>query len=467
MDLQQTVTPLLQLQLQRVVFFATGFDQIVKALGLFRCRQITDQIAVHLIVNGAPGRAGVFKRVQTFVEPTYQHRLGSFFQERNVDLNIMSLADTVQTANTLLQQVRVKRQIEHHQMAGELEVTALGADFGAEQHLRAAVLFTKPGRRAVAFDDRHPFVEHGSADTFALAQDLLQLQRGGRFGANHQHFLRAVSGQIAHQPFDTRIEVPPGAGIAFKFLINLFRIEHIARALFSTFARPHDAGDFNRGLVLCRQRQLDGVQLAFREAFHAVTGVTEQHAAGAVAVHQHGDQLLTRGFRVVAVAVGGVQQWLNILLANQLAQGVEFIVGQVLTSQQQGDRIGNRAVVLLLFDKHREIVETVRIEQAQTRKVAFQPQLLRRSGQQQDTRHAFGQLFDRHIFTAGRIFAPDQVVGLIDDHQIPLSIAQMLKALLAAAHEVQRADHQLFRFERIIGVVLGFGVALVVKQGEA
>jgi hypothetical protein len=78
--------------------------------------------------------------------------------------------------------------------------------------------------------------------------------------------------------------------------------------------------DFDGRLVLGRQRQTNGVQLAFRETFDAVTGVTEQHAAGAVAVHQHRDQLLARGLGVFAIAVGGLQQRLDILLADQIAR---------------------------------------------------------------------------------------------------------------------------------------------------
>ena len=116
-----------------------------------------------------------------------------------------------------------------------------------------------------------------------------------------------MAGQIAHQPFHARVKVPPGAGIAFEFLINLFRVEHIARPVFRAFTRTHNAGDFNRRLVLGRQRQLDGVQLAFWEAFHTITGVTEQHAAGAMAVHQHRNQLLTRALGVFAVAVCRLQ----------------------------------------------------------------------------------------------------------------------------------------------------------------
>ncbi|MND14629.1 hypothetical protein D3C80_48190 [compost metagenome] len=171
-------------------------------------------------------------------------------------------------------------------------------------------------------------MEDRGANTFTLAQHLLQLQRGGGFRADHQHLLRTVAGQVAHQPLDARVEVPPGSAIAFKLLIDLLRIEHIASALFGGFTRAHNAGDLDGRLVLHRQRQANGVQLAFREAFDAVTGVTEQNAAGAVAVHEHGDQLLTRGLGSVAIAVGGLQQRLDILLADQLAEHVQIGIAQ-------------------------------------------------------------------------------------------------------------------------------------------
>ncbi len=289
------------------MLFATGFDQIVKAIGVFWLSQVADQIVIYRVIDGTSGRASVFERIQTFVVPTHQHGLRGFFQVWNVDLDIMHLTNTVQTANTLFQQVRIERQIKHHQMAGELEVTPFGADFRAQHHLGAAIFFAKPGRSAVTFNDRHPFMEHGGADTFALAQNLLQLKRSGGFRTDDQNFLRAVAGQVAHQPFHARVKVPPGAGVAFEFLINLLRVEHVARAVFRALTRAHNTGDFNGRLVLGWQRQFDGMQLAFREAFHTVTGISEQHAAGAVAVHQHRNQLLTRALGVFAVAVCRLQ----------------------------------------------------------------------------------------------------------------------------------------------------------------
>ena len=466
-DLQQAVAALLQLRFQLIMLRAAGFNQIVKTVSIFRCGQVVNQLTVHAVIDGAAGRAGVFKRVQPFVIPAHQHRLRGFFKIWHVDLNVVRLANTIQTADTLLEQIRVEGQIEHHQMAGELEVTPFRADFGAEQHLRAAILFREPGRRAVAFNNRHPFMEHCCADTFALAQYLLQLQRGRRFGADHQHLLRAVAGEVAHQPLDARVKVPPGAAVAFKLLIDLLRVEHIAGALFLTFARPHDAGDFNRRLVLGRQRQFHRVQFAFREAFDPITGVTEQYAAGAVAIHQHGDQLLARIGSAVAIAVRGLQQRLDILLAHQLAQHIEIVIAQAFARQQQRDGVGYRTVVLLLINKLGEIMETVRIEQAQTRKVALHTELFRRRGQQQNARHALGQLFNGEIFAARLFFAPHQVVRFIDHQQIPLGITEVFEALLAAAHEIERADHQLFGLERVIAIVLRFGITIVIKQRKA
>ncbi|CGZ39906.1 Uncharacterised protein [Salmonella enterica subsp. enterica serovar Typhi] len=115
-----------------------------------------------------------------------------------------------------------------------------------------------------------------------------------------------MAGQIAHQPLNAWVEVPPGAGIAFELLINLFRIEHIAGAIFRAFTRAHNAGDLNGGLILGRQRQFYRMQFTFREPLDAVTGVAEQNAAGTVAIHQHRHQLITGGLRVVAIAISGL-----------------------------------------------------------------------------------------------------------------------------------------------------------------
>jgi hypothetical protein len=51
--------------------------------------------------------------------------------------------------------------------------------------------------------------------------------------------------------------------------------------------------------------------------------------------------------------------------------------------------------------------------------------------------------------------------------QVPLCIAKMLKTLLAAAYKIEGADHQLFGLKRVVCIVLRFGIAFIVEQGEA
>ncbi len=146
------------------------------------------------------------------------------------------------------------------------------------------------------------------------------------------------------------------------------------------------------------------MQFAFREAFNPITGVTEQHAAGAVAIHQHGDQFLTRFQLSFAVAVGNLQQRLDVLLADQIVDPVHLRLGDRFIRQQRGNGIGDGAEMLLLFNKGGKVMETVRVEQAQTGEVTLHAQLLWRRGQQQNPGSFFSQLFNNLIFTAWLAF---------------------------------------------------------------
>ncbi|CSC77124.1 Uncharacterised protein [Vibrio cholerae] len=83
------------------------------------------------------------------------------------------MTNTVQTSDTLLKQIRVERQIEHHQLVRKLEVTTFGADFTTDQHLRAALFLGKVSSGFIAFNDRHAFMEYRCADTLTLTQCLL------------------------------------------------------------------------------------------------------------------------------------------------------------------------------------------------------------------------------------------------------------------------------------------------------
>ena len=437
MHLQKAVTALFQLLFQYIMGLPAFRDKFIKTTEIRRvCHQVNQSVVI-AVIDGAAGRTGIFKGFQTFVEPAQQDGLCGIFQIRDAYLNITFLADTVETADTLLQQIRVKRQIEHHQLIGKLEVTPFRTDFRAEQHLCAFLFGGKVGRRPVAFQQGHILMENRSVDAFALAQNLLQLQSGCGLGTNYQHFFIAVCQQEAEQPFNTRVEVPPGGVFAFKFLINLLRIEHLTGFDFRGFFAAHDPGDFNRGLILCRQRHFNRFQFAAREAFHTIAGVAEQQAAGAVSVHQHADKLATGIFAVFTVGIGGFQQRLNILFGDQVMNGILLIFGQRRAVEQQSDRIGNRLIFLLFGNKGFEIMETVRIQQAQTRKVALHAQLFRSSGQQEYRRNAFCQGFNHLILTAWCFFAPDQMVCFIHHQHIPAGFRQVFKTWFAFADKIQ------------------------------
>jgi hypothetical protein len=52
-----------------------------------------------------------------------------------MDLHSPGLPDPIEPPDALLEQVRIQRQVEQHQMMGELEVAPLAADLRAEQDL--------------------------------------------------------------------------------------------------------------------------------------------------------------------------------------------------------------------------------------------------------------------------------------------------------------------------------------------
>ena len=69
-----------------------------------------------LVLQGVAGGAGIEEGVQRLVVPLEQALLGAVLQVRYVQLDGVSLADPVEAADALLEQVRVGRQVEQHQM---------------------------------------------------------------------------------------------------------------------------------------------------------------------------------------------------------------------------------------------------------------------------------------------------------------------------------------------------------------
>jgi len=323
------------------------------------------------MLQGVAGRAGVEERIQRFVVPLEQALLRAGFQVRHVQFDHMFLADPVQTADPLFQQVGVGRQVEQHQVVGELEVAAFAADFRTDQHLGAEFFIGEVGGGAVTFEDVHAFVEHRGRDAGAHAQGVFQVHRGFGVGADHQDLGALEHFQLVDQPFNPWVEAPP----AIVFLNVRLRLEADFRVQLGVFAQRQFE-------VFVRVRQRVGVQLALREALHRGAGVAEQYAAGAVAVEQLAHQARA-GFGV-AIVDGGEQRF--TFVAEETLDGGVRGRGETALVQQFLHRFGHRAIVLAFGAERLQIVETVRVQQAQAREVAVLAQLFRGSGEQQHAR---------------------------------------------------------------------------------
>ncbi|MNM84758.1 hypothetical protein D3C81_968560 [compost metagenome] len=447
-ELQQTVAAGVQLGFQTLTFGAGFVDQRLPLaiVGFFEQRQ---QARAELVLQGVAGRAGVEECVQRFVVPLEQALLRAGFQVRHVQFDDVLLADPVQSTDTLFQQVRVGRQVEQHQVMGELEVATFTADFRADQHLCAKFFVGEVGGGAVTLEDVHALVEHRGRDAGAHAQGVFQVHGGFGVGADHQDLDPLEHLQGVDQPVDPWVETPPA----------LF---------FAAFALGLE-GHFRVQLGVLAQRQLHvlvgvgqriGVQVTLREAQDGGAGVAKQHAAGTVAVKQLADQ--AGAGLGVAIVDRGQQSF--AFGTEESFDGSVGLGRQAAFVEQFLYRFGYRAIVFALGAEGGQVVETVRVEQAQAGEVAVLAQLLRGGGQQQHAGDDLGQLLDQGVFGADLLFMPDQVVRLVDHQQVPAGGKQRVLGLLVFCQPFQGDQRQLGILEGVAGVA--FDKALDIEQGD-
>ena len=134
-----------------------------------------------------------------------------------------------------------------------------------------------------------------------------------------------------------------------------------------------------------------------------------------MAVEQFADQARA-GVFIAALDAG---QQLVALAAEEAVDGLARAGGKIAVVEQFLHRFGDRAVLLALSAERFEVVEAVRIEQAQAREVAVLAELLRGRGEQQDAWNDLRQLLDQRVFGADLVLVPDQVVGFVDHQQVP------------------------------------------------
>ena len=73
--------------------------------------------------------------------------------------DIVHLTDPVQASNALLNQVRLRGQVKHHQMAGELKISTFTSDLRADHDLSSLVSFREITGGPVSGHQVHTFVE--------------------------------------------------------------------------------------------------------------------------------------------------------------------------------------------------------------------------------------------------------------------------------------------------------------------
>ncbi len=75
----------------------------------------------------------LLERIQPLVIPARQQLRFGAGHPGDMDVDGPRLADSVEPSDALLEQLRVGRQIEEHQVVGKLEVPPLAADLRADQ----------------------------------------------------------------------------------------------------------------------------------------------------------------------------------------------------------------------------------------------------------------------------------------------------------------------------------------------
>ncbi|MNF60298.1 hypothetical protein D3C84_419120 [compost metagenome] len=303
--------------------------------------------------------------------------------------------------------------------------------------MRAKLFVGEVGGGAVTLKDVHAFVEHRGRDAGTHAQGVFQVHGGFGVGADHQHFGALEHLQGVDQPFDARVEFPP----ALFFAGVRLGLEADLRVQLGVFAQRQFE-------VFVRAWQRVRVQFALRETLHGGAGITEQHAAGAVTIEQFTHEARA-GFGVAIVDSG--QQGFAFVAEETLNGFVRFGRETALVEQFLNG-FGHRAIVLALGAEGSQVMETVRVEQAQTGEVAVLAELFRGGGEQQHARNDFGELLDQRIFRAGFLFVPDQVVGFVDHQQIPTGSKQCVLRLFVVDQPFQRDQRQLGVFERVGGI---------------
>ena len=288
----------------------------------------------------------------------------------DVDVDVAALADAVEPADALLEQVRIERQVPQDQVVRELEIAAFRTDLGAQQQARAVGLGEIRGV-AIALHDRHRLVETRELDAAARAQRFFEREHLGLAAADQQEFFVRVALEQIDQPGQARI-----VGVVESRAAP-------AAAARRTGTRRADAGGNRRrsrapsSSVTCRMRCGKPPTVARR--------LRNIDAAGAVAVDQrieHGARGATVGLPSAASAADSETSSCRIVPSCAAARHRSAAAHSCNLSTMRDSCDVAFGLVLVAF----QIAVARRVEQAQAGEMAGAAELFRRRRQQDQVR---------------------------------------------------------------------------------
>jgi hypothetical protein len=397
-----------------------GFERVVAELGEFLGEFRRD-------LGGAV--EVVFEGVEALVVPAGEDLGGVPGEVGNVDLDEGGLTDAVEASDALLEEFGIGGQVEENEVVGELEVAALAADFGAEEDA-SALGFGEVGGIAVALDEGEALVENAAGQGEDLEEFGVDFLGEGLGLAEEEEFLGGMGAQELRQP--PELEREEVGGLVF--------------------------GGF----------EFDQVGLALGESGERGAGVAEHDASGSEGVEQFVDEGLARAGIAAGEGVAVVSD-AGRFGAEQFAIGG----GEWGAIEEAVDGFGDALVVVGFLAVGFEVCVAVGVEQAEAGEVAFGPELLRGGGEQEEARDARGEGLDEGILGAWGEGMPGEVMGLIDDEQIPPGLERLFGPAGLGAEEGEAAEDEL-AIEEGIGIGLGgfdrlaaFGVKEAEEQVEA
>ena len=290
--------------------------------------------------------------IETAVIPLDDTLLGAAGDVGHVDADRLSLADTVEATDALLEETGVEREIEEDEVVGELKVAALAADLGADEELRA-VGFGEPRGLAVALHEREPLVEETDLEADFFLQGGLESDDLALGFADEVDFGRALREEKSDEPVEARVFAE---GVAERAVLAGFLGGELAR----------DPGELREVLAGVER---DGAKFARRETRHRGAGVAEHDAAGAVLVEEALEERFAgAGFRG-GQGVEVLSEARGVAVEDFFQRGAVFGRERLLLDDFFGDA-GDGAEALGLGDELPVVVIACGIEEAQAREMA-------------------------------------------------------------------------------------------------